>query len=139
MNTIRDIFDNPPKEKHEIRMILDSARTSGDIFHTMIDLLKYGIALKHSKGNVVNIEKLTDHDMNHIQKYFNSFGIVLIWEIVAEDTHTEKLPENPKLNNYNAIIRLQNRTVKISFDFLPVASKYSLYANKNADILSSKK
>ena len=113
---IAKVFLLPPEAPNtHILRIEGHDNTVYTIFNALISILKHGIATLHADKGVVNISKLDDDDMQHINMYFNSFGINIRW--ACNPFEQRRAVEGLKLSDIVYVIRLSSKSIYICFDY----------------------
>ena len=139
---INKIFNNKPQEIKSICLSFfkddyENNDNINDLFNNLCYIFTEGVKILFSNNNEeIKIENITDYEINLINKYFNSFGIIVninINNLLTIDSIKEfdinnlpKLSKNylPILNNNNDLstyyfsIKKLNKEYIVSFDFI---------------------
>ena len=139
---IKKIFSESPKERNSVKLeftgvdeINDVKKLNKIIFEELVYILTKGVKILYKKN--VDIENVTDNDINILNKYFNSFGFKINLKISNKidinnleylqklNNNLPNIDENIKinfnddnLNNLILIIKKKNKKFIINFDFI---------------------
>lgn len=81
---IINVFKNPPKDPHSIVISMDCENIAV-LFERLITIFnESSIILFGDQDNKVNLKELTQVDMDRINRYFNSFGIEILFKACHE-------------------------------------------------------
>ena len=132
------LFSKSPREKNSIKLELDHPKKDVKIgLHIFQELLmifisgmKYLYPDNNNNNNNLNISFLNNSDISLINKHFQSFGFVLIFEIFTIENYLSnmKLPnyfKNTHLIKDDTLLKdiyfepcVNDKIYRISFDFL---------------------
>lgn len=129
---ILNLFTNPPKEPKTIGISFinqESITDLKEVFENLLILFTEGMKILFGTNGKVDLDGLTHNDINNFNKYMNSIGLKMIFEIryltegVNEDysrfKYTNKvITESTKLNELKLPFLTQSKVYIISFDFI---------------------
>ena len=129
---ILNLFTNPPKEPNTIGISFINQDTNTDlkeVFENLLILFTEGMKILFGRNGKVDLDGLNANDINNFNKYMNSIGLKMIFEIryltvgVNEDysrfKYTNKqITERTKLNELKLPFLTQSKVYIISFDFI---------------------
>lgn len=127
-NFIEFIFSNEPKSIKSIDLKFENTNLK-NLFEDLLDIFTKGMKLKYGKNDKVDLSSLTKHNIEHFNKYFNSFGFELNINIEPFDIINGNKYEymkydkininsNTKLNELKLPFLSNDIVYIISFDFI---------------------
>lgn len=140
---INKIFNNKPQEIKSICLSFfnddyENNDNINDLFNNLCYIFTEGVKILFSNNNEeIKIENITDYEINLINKYFNSFGIIVNINInnlltinSVKEFDINNLPKlskndlpildnnNNDLSTYYFSIKKLNKEYIVSFDFI---------------------
>ena len=129
---IDTLFNNPPKEPKAFGISFvnkDSMTDLKEVFENLLILFTEGMKILYGNNDKVNLDTLTENDINNFNKYMNSIGLKLLVDIrvleegINQDYSKFKytninITSRTKLNELKLPFLTQRRVYIISFDFI---------------------
>ena len=126
------LFNNPPKDPKSFGISFvnkDSNTDLKEVFENLLILFTEGMKILYGNNGTVNLDILTENDINNFNKYMNSIGLKLLVDIrvleegINQDYSKFKytninITSRTKLNELKLPFLTQRRVYIISFDFI---------------------
>tara|TARA_B110001469_G_scaffold127841_1_gene151064 strand:- start:9970 stop:10401 length:432 start_codon:yes stop_codon:yes gene_type:complete len=126
------LFNNPPKDPKSFSISFvnkDSITDLKEVFENLLILFTEGMKILYGNNGKVNLDTLTENDINNYNKYMNSIGLKLLVDIrvleegINQDYSKFKysninITSRTKLNELKLPFLTQRRVYIISFDFI---------------------
>ena len=115
----RLIFSKNPKGSNSIQLIFEKDDLE-NCYQELLVLFTEGMKILYGDTNGrVNLQNLSESQMNRVQEYFKSFGIELLYTI--EEYNSLKMygekEIKTELNDYIFRLKCENQVYSISFTF----------------------
>lgn len=105
----------PPVCSHTLRVDATDAR---GIFQSLVCILKIGMGVLFGRDGVVDLSALADADIQALREYFDAFCIRLVIEYGEGARCRDVIDGAPRLSDYKLVLRLPQRNVVVSFDYM---------------------
>jgi hypothetical protein len=129
---IDTLFNNPPKEPKSFGIAFinkDNITDLKEVFENLLILFTEGMKILYGNNGTVNLDTLTENDINSFNKYMNSIGLKLLVDIrileegINQDYSKFKysninITSRTKLNELKLPFLTQKKVYIISFDFI---------------------
>lgn len=131
---LKYIFSSEPREKNSVKLELDppdeGVKLGLHIFQELLMVFTMGLKYLYSEGDALNISTISSHDIDKINRHFQSFGFSILVEkfTIRDYLSNMKIPnffKNKELIKDDTLLRdiyyetfVNDLIYRITFDFI---------------------